>query len=81
MRFELVVVRAVLPAARVAVAEREERRTVALRRVRQRVHEAGPLVLSAYTEESSAHAVRELERKGVQVKTGAAVLRIRTIDD
>ena len=47
VRFELVVVRAVLPAARVAVAEREERRTVALRRVRQRVHEAGPLVLAA----------------------------------
>jgi NADH dehydrogenase len=38
--------------------------------------EAGPRVLSAYTEESSANAVRELERKGVQVKTGAAVLRI-----
>jgi NADH dehydrogenase len=35
--------------------------------------EAGPRVLSAYTEKSSANAVRELERKGVEVKTGAAV--------
>lgn len=38
--------------------------------------EAGPRVLSAYTEESSANAVRELQRKGVEVKTGAAVSRI-----
>ncbi|HEY6049720.1 MAG TPA: NAD(P)/FAD-dependent oxidoreductase [Thermoanaerobaculia bacterium] len=38
--------------------------------------EAGPRVLSAYSEKSSANAVRELERKGVQVRTGTAVTRI-----
>ncbi|HEY6146130.1 MAG TPA: NAD(P)/FAD-dependent oxidoreductase [Thermoanaerobaculia bacterium] len=38
--------------------------------------EAGPRVLSAYSEKSSANAVRELERKGVQVRTGLAVTRI-----
>jgi NADH dehydrogenase len=35
--------------------------------------EAGPRVLAAYTEKSSVNAIRELERKGVEVKTGAAV--------
>jgi NADH dehydrogenase len=38
--------------------------------------EAGPRVLSAYTEKSSSNAVRELERKGVDVRTGTAVSRI-----
>jgi NADH dehydrogenase len=38
--------------------------------------EAGPRVLSAYSERSSANAVRELERKGVQVRTATAVSRV-----
>ena len=51
-------------------------RAINPREARVLLLEAGPRVLSAYSEQSSANAVRELERKGVQVRTGTAVSRI-----
>ncbi|HYK43357.1 MAG TPA: NAD(P)/FAD-dependent oxidoreductase [Thermoanaerobaculia bacterium] len=51
-------------------------RSIDPREARVVLVEAGPRVLSAYTEKSSANAVRELQRKGVQVRTGAAVSKI-----
>jgi NADH:quinone reductase (non-electrogenic) len=51
-------------------------RSIDPREARVILVEAGPRVLSAYTEKSSANAVRELEHKGVEVRTGAVVSKI-----
>ncbi|MDQ6891849.1 MAG: NAD(P)/FAD-dependent oxidoreductase [Acidobacteriota bacterium] len=51
-------------------------RAINPREARVMLLEAGPRVLSGYSEQSSANAVRELERKGVLVRTGTSVSRI-----
>jgi len=54
----------------------EDFRAIDPREARVVLVEAGPRVLSAYTEKSSANAKEQLERKGVEVRTGHPVERI-----
>ena len=54
----------------------EDFRAIDPREARIVLVEAGPRVLAAYTEQSSARAQAQLERKGVEVRTGKAVKAI-----